>query len=341
MNYNNSYLNIGGGNLLSSVSKGPNPGLMNCDQLANSESSYQTIKMNVDNLKMIQLGITLTNEEGMSPASGCTWQFNFKFDLNNDTYLKESISLLEVAGIDFHRFNHEGIDVDYFAENFISSGIVLNDKIKWITFHGVYDLAYLLRTLSNQPLPDDEATFLEYLNIYFPHFYDLRCMIKKAVWLKGSLNRIAADLDVERIGQTHQAGSDSLVTSRVFFKLIQHYNEYMDLHEDKNKLFGCENFTNLKSNSDDNIGNNVNVKNNQYQGVKYPGAGTTPLNPSNSNNYYSIYNHQMPKTNMYYNPNPYNAFNPSPNLVYPPSFPPNNVGYEYAYYPNPYYAIRK
>jgi CCR4-NOT transcription complex subunit 7/8 len=311
--------------------------------MANSESSYNTIKMNVDNLKMIQLGITLTNEEGCIPTTGCTWQFNFKFDLNNDTYLKESISLLEVAGIDFPKFHEQGIEVDYFAENFISSGIVLNDKVKWITFHGIYDLAYLLRALSNQPLPEDEATFFEYLNIYFPHFYDLRCMIRKAVWLKGSLNRIATDLDVERIGQTHQAGSDSLVTSRVFFKLLQHHTEYIDLFEDKNKLFGCEHSSaacknTMEDSTSKGIANLIKV--NQYP--KYAGStASSSFSPSSPGSYFSIYTPQIPKTNIYYTHTPFNTYNPNPNLVYPPNYPPTNCGYEYGYYPNPYYTIRK
>src|SRR6185369_17898804 len=100
-----------------------------------------------------------------------TWQFNFQFDLHCDTYLNESINLLEVAGIDFHKFYHEGIDADYFAEHFISSGIILNENINWITFHGAYDFAYLLKTISNQFVPDEESSFCEFINIYFPTYY--------------------------------------------------------------------------------------------------------------------------------------------------------------------------
>lgn len=38
------------------------------------------MRCNVDILKLIQLGITLTNAEGQVPAEGCTWQFNFYFN---------------------------------------------------------------------------------------------------------------------------------------------------------------------------------------------------------------------------------------------------------------------
>lgn len=32
-------------------------------------------------LKIIQLGVTLTDEQGNFPNEVCTWQFNFKFSL--------------------------------------------------------------------------------------------------------------------------------------------------------------------------------------------------------------------------------------------------------------------
>jgi len=42
---------------------------------------YQTLRCNVDLLKMIQLGVTFADENGNVPKDACTWQFNFKFSL--------------------------------------------------------------------------------------------------------------------------------------------------------------------------------------------------------------------------------------------------------------------
>lgn len=38
-----------------------------------------------------------------------------------------------------------GIDVQHFGELLMSSGIVLNEDIRWITFHSGYDFGYLLK----------------------------------------------------------------------------------------------------------------------------------------------------------------------------------------------------
>jgi CCR4-NOT transcription complex subunit 7/8 len=46
-----------------------------------SEFAYQTLRCNVDLLKIIQLGLTLSNANGEYPPGICTWQFNFKFNL--------------------------------------------------------------------------------------------------------------------------------------------------------------------------------------------------------------------------------------------------------------------
>jgi CCR4-NOT transcription complex subunit 7/8 len=46
-----------------------------------SEYQYQVLRCNVDMLKLIQLGLTLMDENGNTPPGTYTWQFNFKFNL--------------------------------------------------------------------------------------------------------------------------------------------------------------------------------------------------------------------------------------------------------------------
>lgn len=92
------------------------------------------MRCNVDMLRIIQLGITVCDEHGKSPENA-TWQFNFQFNLSDDMYAPDSIELLKNSGIDFKRNEEDGIDVEYFGELLITSGLVLFDNVKWISFH--------------------------------------------------------------------------------------------------------------------------------------------------------------------------------------------------------------
>jgi CCR4-NOT transcription complex subunit 7/8 len=50
-------------------------------------------------------------------------------------YAQDSIDLLTKSGIDFQKHKDYGIDVEHFGELLISSGFVLLDDVKWISFH--------------------------------------------------------------------------------------------------------------------------------------------------------------------------------------------------------------
>ncbi|GAB5567200.1 CCR4-NOT transcription complex subunit 8 isoform X1 [Prionailurus iriomotensis] len=91
---------------------------------------YQLLRCNVDLLKIIQLGLTFTNEKGEYPSGINTWQFNFKFNLTG------------------------------------------------------YDFGYM-----------------------------------------GGLQEVADQLDLQRIGRQHQAGSDSLLTGMAFFRMKELFFE--------------------------------------------------------------------------------------------------------------------
>lgn len=190
----------------------------------NNEYHYQTLKDNVDMLKLIQLGLTFSDEQGNLPTCGtdkyCIWQFNFReFNLNEDVFANDSIELLRQSGIDFKKNNEKGIDATRFAELLMSSGIVLNDNVYWVTFHSGYDFGYLLKLLTCKNLPDTQAWFFKLINTYFPTIYDIKHLMKFCNSLHGGLNKLAELLEVERVGVCHQAGSDSLLTSCTFRKL--------------------------------------------------------------------------------------------------------------------------
>jgi CCR4-NOT transcription complex subunit 7/8 len=204
-----------------------------------SEFVYQTLRCNVDLLRVIQLGITLSDEHGNLPPGICTWQFNFKFNLDEDTYAQDSIDLLTNSGIDFRQHKSRGIDVNDFGELVMTSGLVLLPEVRWISFHSGYDFGYFLKVLTCNPLPAEEGDFFELLCIFFPNFYDIKHMMKSCKSLKGGLQDIADDLGLDRIGTQHQAGSDSLLTLQAFFK-IRHmfFEEKIDDGKYQGLLYG-------------------------------------------------------------------------------------------------------
>ncbi len=169
------------------------------------------------------------------------WQFNFKFSLKEDMYNQTSIESLQQAGIDFALLERDGIDPHEFASLLIPSGLVCFDDVRWISFHGGYDFGYLTKLLVCRPLPCDEVEFDQIMKLYFPSTYDVKHLMKHAIKLhnsgmltpadptaieimqkfeqKSGLEHIAETLKLKRVGSAHQAGSDSLLTGRVFFEL--------------------------------------------------------------------------------------------------------------------------
>mmetsp|Transcript_15921 Transcript_15921/g.19161 ORF Transcript_15921/g.19161 Transcript_15921/m.19161 type:complete len:286 (+) Transcript_15921:299-1156(+) len=192
------------------------------------EYQYQTLRCNVDMLKLIQLGLTFCDADGNLPRDEkdefCVWQFNFReFSLKDDMYAQDSIELLKTSGIDFQALQDHGIEIQRFGELLMSSGVILNDEVHWMTFHSGYDFGYLLKVLTCQPLPEGEEDFFNLLKIYFPRIYDMKYLMKFCDSLHGGLNKLAEQLDVQRIGPQHQAGSDSLLTCTTFFELMHNY----------------------------------------------------------------------------------------------------------------------
>ncbi|KAM4622121.1 CCR4-NOT transcription complex subunit 7 isoform 2-T2 [Polymixia lowei] len=88
-----------------------------------------------------------------------------------------------------------------------------------------YDFGYLIKILSNANLPEEEVDFFEILRLFFPVIYDVKYLMKSCKNLKGGLQEVAEQLELERIGPQHQAGSDSLLTGMAFFKMREMFFE--------------------------------------------------------------------------------------------------------------------
>ena len=253
---------------------------------------YKTLKRNVDKLKLIQLGITLKNEKGEYPKNYPyhTWQFNLEFDKNTEPSHPSSMNLLKQCGIDFDKLKKRGINHKIFAQYLTISNLVLNPDIKWVSFQGAYDFGYLLKLLIGTDLPEKEDQFIDLLNLYFINYYDIRILVKGNDNMQRGLNRLAEQLEVIREGKIHQAGSDSVVTIDVFFKLkksgLVNNSKLDDL---KNILYGIGggrdndetiNYTQIG-------GVNYQNNNNNLMYVNMPPLGTNFMNVNLNMNYYN------------------------------------------------------
>ncbi|CAJ2676601.1 CCR4-associated factor 1-like protein 11 [Trifolium pratense] len=207
---------------------------------------YRYLKANVDALKLIQLGLTLTDANGNLPrvdSNYCIWQFNFReFDVEHDPHNQDSIQMLQRQGIDLPRNFLHGVDSLRFADLMLKSGLVLNTSVVWVTFHSAYDFGYLVKTLIRRDLPDTLQEFLGTLTILFGNnVYDMKHMMKFCNSLYGGLDRVATTLNVCRVaGKSHQAGSDSLLTWLAFKKMVDTYFINNEVQKHAGKLFGLE-----------------------------------------------------------------------------------------------------
>ncbi|KAF6137917.1 hypothetical protein GIB67_041790 [Kingdonia uniflora] len=219
------------------------PGFLRSSSRDASEwEHYADLKFNVDNLKVIQLGLTFS--DGVNSDTGdTTWQINFReFDPACDKQVSMSIELLRNSGIDLEKNSREGVDMLAFAKRF--RGILRDNRdLKWITFHGLYDLAYLVKIITNgKPMPNSLTDFLQTLACLFRHLYDAKVMAAFSQGLCGgelSLERLGNILKVKRAGASHQAGSDSLLTIGVFWEMKKLLSNLKD-EEFEDRLYGTK-----------------------------------------------------------------------------------------------------
>ncbi|KAF2287533.1 hypothetical protein GH714_001182 [Hevea brasiliensis] len=183
-------------------------------------SAFADMKFNVDNMKIIQLGITLSDENGIIAG---TWEFNFKFLIETEVfYDPKSIEFLKESGIDFEELRINGIDQLFFS-NMFTHVLSRHRDLKWLTFHGLYDLAYMVKLVTKKPLPVSMLDFTEIIATVFGCcVLDVKYMARFYDDLhRGELGleKLAKILGVKRVGGSHLAGSDSLLTARVFARM--------------------------------------------------------------------------------------------------------------------------
>lgn len=172
---------------------------------------YKAMKTSVDLLSPIQVGLALASADGRLLGA---WTFNLRYDLRQELHTDSAVHFLSAAGVDFPRHAAQGIDRRAFGSMLTRSPLVGAASPTWLTFSGLHDLGYLLKLLSTDPLPDDVSVFDEALAKFCPRNLELRD------WLPhGSLEQLAKSHVISREGRAHTAGSDALVTLKLFLRV--------------------------------------------------------------------------------------------------------------------------
>ncbi|KAL4183352.1 hypothetical protein AMTRI_Chr11g97790 [Amborella trichopoda] len=123
-----------------------------------------------------------------------------------------AMNILRNSGIDFEKNPTKGVTSQTLADSLASARLVSNPAVHWVTFHGTYDMAYLVKLLNGCTLlPDALSTFHSMVNRIFPNFYDAKHMVHHHYVWTGGLSKLARDMGVQSSAlNMHQAGADSV-----------------------------------------------------------------------------------------------------------------------------------
>jgi len=80
--------------------------------------------------------------------------------------------------------------------------------IEWITFHSAYDFGYLLKLCTGALLPETKYEFYDTLKNLFPHFYDMKYLLKFCD-LYGGLSKVAESLQALFTDLSHSIKTSS------------------------------------------------------------------------------------------------------------------------------------
>ena len=183
------------------------PGILQEDAWKETkELRYSAMKESVELIAPIQVGVAVG---GGGTCLGA-WNFNLSFNLEEELHTDASVEFLMAAGIDFQRHAKEGIDGRLLGAAFQESKLLSSS---WVTFQGLYDLAYLVKLLSPGPLPDTSDDFQSLVRASCASHHELRDFLPP-----GSLASLMQRHGVMRKGTAHAAGSDALATLELFYR---------------------------------------------------------------------------------------------------------------------------
>lgn len=203
------------------------------DGQVTADERYALVKANVDELPIVQLGMTLCDDQGRLPVvldeQGCpvelAWEVNFSdFDVHRDRHSAESVAFLRSQGVDFDLARAIGVSSAAFRDKLLCFLSRRRDELTWAAFGGLYDLGYLVKLLTGgKPLPATREEFMAQVRAHLGgRVFDAKYMTEHCGRgdLRGvGLKRVATNLGVPLLQfpePPYLAGPKSFLASRVF-----------------------------------------------------------------------------------------------------------------------------
>ncbi|KAJ1276593.1 hypothetical protein BS78_05G226400 [Paspalum vaginatum] len=196
---------------------------------------YALVKANVDDVPIVQLGITLCNELGDAPvvhdSNGhpheIAWEVTFSdFDARRDPHAPESVAFLRSRGLDFDQARAGGVSSAAFADKLaavLSSAAPWREgELTWAAFGGAYDFGYLTKMLAGgRPLPETWHEFMgKATALLGGRVFDAKFMAEngESTDLSGGLRHVADILAVPRLfpARPFLAGRKSHTAGRIY-----------------------------------------------------------------------------------------------------------------------------
>jgi CCR4-NOT transcription complex subunit 7/8 len=214
----------------------PRPPWMAAERDLSPPERYALVKANVDEIPVVQLGITLCDWFGNVPtfADGdgrqheVAWEVTFSdFDVHRHRHAPESVAFLQSRGLDFDHARARGVSSAAFAAMLaavLSSPAWRLEEVTWAAFGGAHDFAYLVKMLAGgRPLPGTWHEFAALAgDLLGGRVFDAKYMAEhceRTDLSGGGLRGVAASLRVRQDLPERPAwlaGRKSYVASRVF-----------------------------------------------------------------------------------------------------------------------------
>ncbi|EZG70666.1 CAF1 family ribonuclease [Gregarina niphandrodes] len=208
------------------------------------EYAYASVKDAVDLCDPLQIGLSFADSHGRKPNYSV--QFNLYFPRN--CLVQETMDTLISQGYDAAKAALHGIEANDFAEAMLTSELVTNEDIRWITYHGSYDLGFVYRALTTSQLPETRDEYIRNITEYFPYLYDVKTMLCSKFGHRDLPGGLRSACDFLGLGSlpivvnpdaSSRAGINSLLVSACFFNALgQFFDNKIDDAKFKGQLYG-------------------------------------------------------------------------------------------------------